>query len=221
MSNHSRKRCRNLTNPTFVSFFRLWEDARTNQKLLKQSDITWASFYRLNHKYWMFRHWTESGLDILLDKYSHYKHRPTVIIGILIPVWRHIHIESYSSFLCCFVTWFLTTKYFLRIKVMCQKFTQSTSHFLLYGWIDSLVQERRNSIANALELRLSCTNTSICGYTRQITLFGGNMTISAIIVFSVPLLRLAPRVVPRTDHRRTHCGTPVTRRTLAWPVNHR
>ena len=27
---------------------------------------------------------------------------------------------------------------------------------------DGLVQERRNSIANALELRLSCTNPSIC-----------------------------------------------------------
>ena len=29
--------------------------------------------------------------------------------------------------------------------------------------IDGLVQERRNSIANALELRLSCTNPSIFG----------------------------------------------------------
>ena len=29
--------------------------------------------------------------------------------------------------------------------------------------IDGLVQERRNSIANALELRLSCTNPSIYG----------------------------------------------------------
>ena len=28
-------------------------------------------------------------------------------------------------------------------------------------YIDELVQERRNSIANALELRLSCTNPSI------------------------------------------------------------
>ena len=28
--------------------------------------------------------------------------------------------------------------------------------------IDGLIQERRNSIANALELRLSCTNPSIC-----------------------------------------------------------
>ena len=28
--------------------------------------------------------------------------------------------------------------------------------------VDGLVQERRNSIAKALELRLSCTNPSIC-----------------------------------------------------------
>ena len=31
--------------------------------------------------------------------------------------------------------------------------------------IDALVQERRNSIAKALELRLSCTNPLICCYT--------------------------------------------------------
>ena len=31
-----------------------------------------------------------------------------------------------------------------------------------YFYIDGLVQERRNSIANALELRLSCTNPLIC-----------------------------------------------------------
>ena len=31
-----------------------------------------------------------------------------------------------------------------------------------YNHFDGLVQERRNSIANALELRLSCTNPSIC-----------------------------------------------------------
>ena len=30
-----------------------------------------------------------------------------------------------------------------------------------WGYIDGLVQERCNSIANALELRLSCTNPSI------------------------------------------------------------
>ena len=33
--------------------------------------------------------------------------------------------------------------------------------------IDGLVHERRNSIANALELRLSCTNPLICKYSKQ------------------------------------------------------
>ena len=37
-----------------------------------------------------------------------------------------------------------------------------TSSDQLEGQIDGLVQERRNSIANALELRLSCTNPSQC-----------------------------------------------------------
>ena len=32
------------------------------------------------------------------------------------------------------------------------------------NYIDGLVQERRRSIANALELRLSCTNPTICTY---------------------------------------------------------
>ena len=35
--------------------------------------------------------------------------------------------------------------------------------FACEGQIDGLVQERRNSIANALALHLSCTNSSICG----------------------------------------------------------
>ena len=30
-------------------------------------------------------------------------------------------------------------------------------------YTDGLVQERRNSIANALQLRLLCTNLSVCG----------------------------------------------------------
>ena len=32
---------------------------------------------------------------------------------------------------------------------------------------DGLVQERRNSIANALELRLSCTNLLICNMEEE------------------------------------------------------
>ena len=36
-------------------------------------------------------------------------------------------------------------------------------HWFSILYFDGLVQQRRNSIANALELRLSCTNPSICG----------------------------------------------------------
>ena len=35
------------------------------------------------------------------------------------------------------------------------------------AYVDGLVQERRNSIANAVELRLSCINPSIWGLGRQ------------------------------------------------------
>ena len=37
-----------------------------------------------------------------------------------------------------------------------------THKFCFYFYFDGLVQERPNSIANALELCLSCTNPSIC-----------------------------------------------------------
>ena len=40
--------------------------------------------------------------------------------------------------------------------------------------IDGLVQGRRNSIANALELRLSCTNPSICYYNFVISAVPGD-----------------------------------------------
>ena len=51
---------------------------------------------------------------------------------------------------------------------------QKTSHYLHQWWsrsttipyIDGLVQERHNSIANAMELRLSCTNPLIYSITR-------------------------------------------------------
>ena len=44
-------------------------------------------------------------------------------------------------------------------------YEQSNQHY-----VDGLVQERRNSIANALELRLSCTNPSmwLCVYVLSI-----------------------------------------------------
>ena len=41
--------------------------------------------------------------------------------------------------------------------------------------IDGLVQERRNSTANALELRLSCTNPSIWGIP-NVQMVGSHLT---------------------------------------------
>ena len=38
------------------------------------------------------------------------------------------------------------------------------AHWATMGYIDGLEQERRNSIANALELRLFCTNPFISGF---------------------------------------------------------
>ena len=42
-----------------------------------------------------------------------------------------------------------------------------TEHTTEAGYIDGLMQERSNSIADALELRLSCTNLSICVYQQK------------------------------------------------------
>ena len=48
------------------------------------------------------------------------------------------------------------------------------SVFIFRHDVDGLVQERRNSIANALELRLSCTNSSICLYNDESAWYGNN-----------------------------------------------
>ena len=37
----------------------------------------------------------------------------------------------------------------------------------MLGHLNGLVQERRNSIANALELRLSCINPPICRHSND------------------------------------------------------
>ena len=58
------------------------------------------------------------------------------------------------------------------VRTECLKKEQIVSH------IEKLVQERHNSIANALELRLSCTNTSTCSYSSRLyTGPGDNNTI--------------------------------------------
>ena len=50
-----------------------------------------------------------------------------------------------------------------RCRSICRHSADTTNH----EYIDGLVQERRNSIANALELRLSCTNPLIRGLVLQ------------------------------------------------------
>ena len=67
------------------------------------------------------------------------------------------------------------TRHYFRMVAFWTVETTSVSHWILmvsrcskaaisqFGWyINELIQERRNSIANALELRLSCINPMIC-----------------------------------------------------------
>ena len=56
-------------------------------------------------------------------------------------------------------------------------------HLSLPYCIDGLVQERRNSSALAMELRLSCTNSSICNnVVWKIMLKGGSATVHATMI---------------------------------------
>ena len=50
------------------------------------------------------------------------------------------------------------------VYMICQLYLTHCSIVMIY--IDGLVQERRNSIVDALELRLSCTNPSTYGVTK-------------------------------------------------------
>ena len=56
-----------------------------------------------------------------------------------------------------------------------------------YSWkdslyIDGLVQERRNSIANALELCLSCTNPSILRWARDVVVVNSSCYFSCLFI---------------------------------------
>ena len=81
---------------------------------------------------------------------------------------------------------------------------QATSHYLNQWWlsllhIDGLVQERLNSIANALELRLSCTNPLICaspGVDELITVKNSHYIWSMFGLCCVLLLFAANRIQP-------------------------
>ena len=63
--------------------------------------------------------------------------------------WNSISLKQYI----CFFIHLYNLHWFLSCDI----------HFkgMVWKYLDGLVQKRRNSIANALELRLSCTNPSI------------------------------------------------------------
>ena len=55
----------------------------------------------------------------------------------------------------CDMGYLFSMWYVVKFSVLNRNFTQ------LRWYIDGLIQEKRNSIANAMELRLSCINPSI------------------------------------------------------------
>ena len=69
--------------------------------------------------------------------------------------------KHYSELHLCIVLFIFISQWYGWIKQLCYSYAHI--HFDIatpYGHINGLGQERRNSIANALELRLSCTNPS-------------------------------------------------------------
>ena len=68
------------------------------------------------------------------------------------------------------ITWLIEVFKIIRRNkifalIMCNVVICSEPHGMPHNFIDGLVQQRHNSIANALELRLSCTNLSSCART--------------------------------------------------------
>ena len=78
---------------------------------------------------------------------------------------------------------------------------------------DGLVQERRNSIANALELRLSCINPAICTKDSQVTVL-----VAAWIYhqMSPDTPHISPRITTGTEFLWSRYGQCV----LDWPLGH-
>ena len=55
---------------------------------------------------------------------------------------------------------YFSEKFLVSVAFFTKDAKRGLAYFVEYIQIDTLVQERRNDIANALELRLSCTNSS-------------------------------------------------------------
>ena len=88
----------------------------------------------------------------------------------------------------------------------------------LYGWvvrvtlrcsvIDGLMQERRNSIANGLELRLSCTNPSIWSTSYPSGLRGPPFKQQTVLKCQ-KLFRKFITYSRKTDYSRCNHGSPI------------
>ena len=87
-------------------------------------------------------------------------------------------------YLCILFTYVLLGNKYVNVISMSLALSEPFSTFQCHYDIDGLVQELHNSIANALELRLSCTNLSIClchfnqCFQKQILHVGPNALIS-------------------------------------------
>ena len=83
-------------------------------------------------------------------------HDSRYITALYLPTFN-VFFENVRQPVICF--WVVLS--FRNINAPCADSVRRKGESLCYH-LDRLVQERRNSIANALEWRLSCTNPSIC-----------------------------------------------------------
>ena len=67
-------------------------------------------------------------------------------------------VHQQSCYICLVIVWH-NAHFWQGLRKV---WWNSLKFYIEYIYIDGLVQERRNSIANALELRISCSNPSIC-----------------------------------------------------------
>ena len=72
-----------------------------------------------------------------------------------------------------------------------------------YLWINGLVQQKHNSIANALELRLACTNPSVCYHQK----FEFSMEEILQVIICNAVAPLYPRRVESPGASYSYCPT--------------
>ena len=101
--------------------------------------LMWTQSIKMPHKY--------------RDRYWYYFHYHTWVMNKMVDILQMSFSTAVSWMeMCCILTKIsLNLRWNQRFSVTCWR-----------HHIDGLVQERRNSIASAMELRLSCTNPMIC-----------------------------------------------------------